>query len=332
MTLADTLKEAPAEQSERSDTENYLIARYHFSATMQVAHRLPFYSGSALRGIFGHALRRVACMTAMKHCNECPLKETCPYTEVFEPAAKANTAIKGYTQRPALYIIEPPAPGEKYLQAGDNLEFSMVLIGPAMKQLPLIVLAWQQALQRGLGKGRHAATLRSVAVERDVDNEKIPQIIWRSETPCIIEHPQQLQIMKHTMQALTLNIHTPMRLQRQSKPIGPDKINPLDLLGPLLRRVELVRHVTQLAPLYTDMRAHMDNARHIKSHATLRWTDWERYSNRQQQKMALGGITGQWALQGNLQPYQHALQLGQWLHIGKNTTFGMGAYTISATS
>ena len=45
--------------------------------------------------------------------------------------------------------------------------------------------------------------------------------------------------------------------------------------------------------------------------------------------MHLGGAIGDWHL-GDLAPEQaRALHIGQWLHLGKNTTFGLGRYTLT---
>ena len=60
----------------------------------------------------------------------------------------------------------------------------------------------------------------------------------------------------------------------------------------------------------------------------LYWFDWERYSSRQQQTMKLGGLLGTLRLHGDLAPFGHLLHLGQWLHVGKETTFGLGRYTL----
>jgi hypothetical protein len=60
----------------------------------------------------------------------------------------------------------------------------------------------------------------------------------------------------------------------------------------------------------------------------LRWKDWTRYSSRQKQEMTLGGVMGRWLLRGELAPLWPWLYLGQWLHLGKNATMGMGAYTL----
>ena len=67
---------------------------------------------------------------------------------------------------------------------------------------------------------------------------------------------------------------------------------------------------------------------------TLQWFDWVRYSSRQQQEMALGGVVGSWQLNGpadaiaGIWPW---LWLGQWLHVGKNATMGLGGYRLTAS-
>ena len=59
------------------------IARYRFGFALESEMRLPEYAGSTLRGVFGHALRRLACMTRQKECSGCPLLQSCPYSRIF---------------------------------------------------------------------------------------------------------------------------------------------------------------------------------------------------------------------------------------------------------
>jgi hypothetical protein len=42
--------------------------------------------------------------------------------------------------------------------------------------------------------------------------------------------------------------------------------------------------------------------------------------------MVLGCAVGRWMLRGDLAPLWTLLVLGQWLHVGKNATFGLGRY------
>jgi len=60
----------------------------------------------------------------------------------------------------------------------------------------------------------------------------------------------------------------------------------------------------------------------------LHWQDWERYSRRQNMRMKLGGLVGEIEFTGELTPFYPFLLIGQELHIGKNTTFGLGKYLV----
>jgi hypothetical protein len=45
--------------------------------------------------------------------------------------------------------------------------------------------------------------------------------------------------------------------------------------------------------------------------------------------MSLGGVIGTWRLEGPLAPFAPFLQLGEWLHVGKEASFGLGQYTLT---
>jgi CRISPR/Cas system endoribonuclease Cas6 (RAMP superfamily) len=48
--------------------------------------------------------------------------------------------------------------------------------------------------------------------------------------------------------------------------------------------------------------------------------------------MVLGGAVGSWTLAGDLAPFWPLLYLGQWLHVGKSATFGLGRYRLKAST
>ncbi|MBK7847400.1 MAG: CRISPR system precrRNA processing endoribonuclease RAMP protein Cas6 [Zoogloea sp.] len=41
-----------------------------------------------------------------------------------------------------------------------------------------------------------------------------------------------------------------------------------------------------------------------------------------------GGVIGSWRLTGEIAPFIPFLYLGQWLHVGKEATFGLGGYRL----
>ncbi len=57
-------------------------------------------------------------------------------------------------------------------------------------------------------------------------------------------------------------------------------------------------------------------------------TTWERYSSRQGRRMRRSGIAGEAIYDGDFSPFYPCLVLGQWAHVGKGATFGLGRYVI----
>jgi len=323
------------------------IARYRFTARLQQPLALPEYAGSLLRGQFGAALRNVACMTRQPTCPGCPLLQTCPYTRVFEapPPPKGQHALQDFSRIPNPYVMEPPTPGARIVDADSELVFHLVLIGHAIDQLALIIFALQRALNQGLTRQRVPADLLQVDW---VDQHTEAHQIWCHSQPTLVAHAAQVtRSATNTIAAcarptvspgrndaqVTLQVHTPLRLQQQGQPLGVGQLTPRALVAALARRAALLmefhagqsgwgeaaRHITHLSETLTDDR-------------DLHWQDWTRYSSRQQQEMTLGGVLGRWTLHGRpealaaLWPW---LWLGQWLHVGKNATMGLGAYQLA---
>ncbi len=70
-------------------------------------------------------------------------------------------------------------------------------------------------------------------------------------------------------------------------------------------------------------------AKDIKiNNSKIKWDDWERFSGSQKKWMMFGGLTGEVSYTGDLQPFMDVLKMGEWLHIGGKTSFGLGKYEL----
>lgn len=299
------------------------VSRLRFIAQTEGNLHLPEYAGSALRGAFGHALRK---LTLLPHIDNtpCAVWKTCPYCQIFAVPPPPEIQHKKFSQMPAAYVIEPSHCAKRKLADGDVLTFDIVLIGRAISQLSLVVFAFEQALKCGLGRYKVPSRLLEV---RHADTS---EIIWQQGQNQIrdIDVIQPFYDIHKTH--VTLNFITPLRLQQKGKLVDTRTLNARTFLIALARRWQLLAdiHLGSQAP-QLDFTTLDSAAQKIQLEPqSMRWLDWTRYSSRQKQSMTLGGLTGKLLISGDLAPFQQLLHIGQWLHVGKETAFGLGRYQL----
>ncbi|OBX09351.1 CRISPR-associated protein Cas6 [Gallibacterium genomosp. 3] len=297
------------------------IARYCFQFQVTQPIMLPDYAGSALRGVFGRALRKICCMTKQQECKTCPLYRTCPYTNIFETPAPENHQLQRFSQVPNGYIIEPPKWGVKQYQIGETLQFHLVLVGKLISQLPLITFAFKRALEYDLAGGK--ANLTNLFLAQI--NQPLQSIL---ENDCIINYQDYIDLPEQFSSQMALDFQTPLRLQENGKPLRVNQITLERFLISLAKRISLLMefHAT---PINLDFSTLIEQISQIEATHKLYWQDWTRYSSRQKQKMTLGGVMGTWQLKNIPNEWAKLLFIGQWLHNGKNATFGLGHYYIT---
>ena len=317
----------------RIEQQRLPIARYRFTSIADEDLPLPHYSGSLLRGVFGAALRRSTCMTGLPKCSECPLYRTCPYPSIFESPPRETPLGQRFTEVPNPYVIEPPDFGPTIIKRGETLRFGMVLVGSdTLKNLPLITHAWQRALSHGLGRSRARATLTGIEwCGEDARSENVLD----QETGTVIPHDASVQIppCPASLKGLNLAFVTPLRLQSNGKPLRVRELTVRALLLAAVRRSTLMMNLHGGVDPEVEISTLLESSASITDErGGLRWVDWTRYSSRQQQEMTLGGVVGSWKLHGDVEALWPWLWLGQWLHLGKNATMGMGSYTLRLDS
>lgn len=307
------------------------VAEYRFHFTAKTPVQLPHYSGSAWRGLFGHALKRTVCVTHEKDCKQCLLWRNCVYSYIFETPPPADTEImRRYNAAPHPFVIIPPPRGAVNFGTGAALQLQMLLIGRANQHLPYLIHAMQQAGHQGIGSGRGQFSLQQLQQRTTPSGW---QTIYEPDGQLQNLPPQQIAIPDLPEGQIQLEFHTPFRTVHQGKLVKADEFRFSHLLGPLMRRISLLQYFHTDKPLQLDFKALTQQAETVQlSQNHLTWSDWQRYSSRQQQAVKMGGLTGSIVLQSQaVTDFWPMLCVGSVLHAGKGTVMGLGRYHLQPT-
>ncbi len=290
---------------------------------------LPAYKGSALRK-FRSCPSRGGCAVMDKECKDCLIAPRCVYAFVFEPRSDKDDPFLRNKDRVANpYIIRPPLEEREEYKPGEKLTFELILIGKISEYLPYFVYAFMQMGQRGLGRGRGRFMLEQIDNLR-ADGSLIPVYlsddqIFRNESKAI--SCRDLLEIFPPMEQCTFRFLTRLELKEKRK-------YPEVRFGVLFR--SLLRRITTLAHLHCgisctniDFKTLSHAADDIRTVSSdLRWEHAMRYSNRQKRRMPFGGLVGNVTFEGDLSLFWPFILLGQWMHVGKKTSFGLGRYKI----
>lgn len=288
--------------------------------------RLPDYSGSAWRGAFGHSLKKLVCVTREPQCEPCLLYRTCLYPYIFEtPPDPAVGKLRKYTAAPHPFVLSPGETMRGPLTANTEHSLAMTLFGQGNRHLPYMIHALDRAAQWGIGTQR--GTFELLKVQQRV------QEAWRSiyqPGGKLQPHPAECLNLPDCPTHVTIRLLTPLRMKAREHLVTPDTFTFKALFTTVLRRISLLTAFHTDAPLETDFAALTQSAETIPvARRALHWHDWTRYSSRQDSLMQLGGLLGTVTFESNgLEPFWPYLWLGQWTHAGKNTSMGLGKYTI----
>lgn len=317
--------------SEPSDYRFPTIPYLRLQLTLEAEEpaSLPPFHGSMLRGAFGHALRRTVCVMGPEQpCASCLLRHACVYTRIFEPYVEGEPPpfLRGIDQAVRPYVFEPLG-GEGRLEPGEPLRFDLLLFGQAVDLQAYAFLAVERMARAGLGTRR--ARFRLVRVEAPEAGGGTRELFVAGSPPATAPAPPVMPPESALPEGpVTLQLVTPLRIKLR------DHLNDhptfRDLAFNMLRRVlELAHFHVSGAAIDWSFRPLLDRADGVRVvSADLHWHDWERWSQRQQTSMKLGGLVGRLVLEGDLQPFAALLRTAEVVHVGKGATFGLGKVVV----
>jgi hypothetical protein len=166
--------------------------RFHVILRLESAGHLPFYKGSMLRGAFGHAFKKAACVSPQHSCDRCAVAGTCSYRYVFEtPVPENSERMKKYPNAPHPFIIRPVDKGKTDFEKDNRIAFEHTLFGEkTISALPYMLRAFELAGENGLGKESISAkveTVYQIINDGNITLYKEDQGMTGSPKPCYWE-------------------------------------------------------------------------------------------------------------------------------------------------
>lgn len=303
------------------------IGLFHLMLKAQDDIVLPPYKGSTLRGGFGTAFRKICCVNRkIGSCRQCLLKEKCSYAYVFESSPPStSTVLKRISDIPRPFVIEPPLENKRLYHNGEFLKFTLLLFGKAIEYLPYFVFTFRELGNIGLGKGRGKYVLDKVlnASKGNIYDSKTD--ILDNSKSILISFDNGISL--ESGDTLSLQFITPTRIKIKGDLVSHPEFH--ILIRALLHRLSSLFYFYEGEDLALDYGTLIEEAEKIRvEKSQIRWIDWERYSSRQDTRMKLGGFVGRIIYKGDFAPFLPLLLIGQYTHIGKNCTFGLGKYEI----
>ena len=285
--------------------QKYFEIRYlPLTITLTALQRaeLPPYLGSTLRGAIGQALLQTD-------------KEACTFLYRNGEEAENRKVIT----KP--YMIVPPKAciPQTVIEQGVELKFEFRLFGRAVKYLLPVISALEQIDRFGLGARRYRFELKGIV------HSQTQRMVWyrgqyykEAATAAVLPN-YELQ----NVTGAVIVLCTPLRIRHGGR------------LMQTLSFQTLIRNITNRITAITERYGgwiDKEEADRVVSLAeniqtvneAFKVTQMERYSNRINRKMDFSGLSGRIEYKGELSSFVPWLYAAQSLHIGRNTTFGMG--------
>ena len=290
---------------------------------------LPEYKGSTFRGGFGHALKQVWCQRPNgKLCDNCRRENQCPYSYIFEtPKAFGKQSHIRAANLPHPFVLTPPLSSKQHFQPEESFTFKLNLFGAGIRLVESFVYAFLKLGDLGIGKKQGRFQLQKVTNENgslvwaynESQNGQVEVINYdRFVEQAHNLHPQQIRLQFETTTGLLFHNRITIDISFEI------------FLRSLLRRASTLAEIHGGQAWQLDFKKLIDRGKWEVQTAqnALRWHEWQRYSNRQQRRHSLQGFVGGIEFRGTLTPFLPLILLGEYTHVGRQTSFGMGKYMI----
>lgn len=270
------------------------------------ACRRPHHPGSSWRGSFGRALHQASAEA---------------YEAIFAPTVLSHRELPPHLFQghalPRPWVIIVPPPGNSQHEEGDVLTLGLRLFGGIFEQ-------HRRAIETALADvGRRLA-------QRPTRSGSGPKVSGPALTLLNIAGPYRgevsVQSSNGTAQRVVIEFLTPTHLRLKGAADGhPDFVRLLELIEMRVARLSaLYGDVTPAPPLS------LERASNVRlSQTRLRNHTWHSSASGGRSKRKIQGYLGSLTYEGAVGPYVELLRAAEAVHLGSDSTYGLGRVRIS---
>jgi len=275
---------------------------------------------------FAEVFRGLVCRRKAFECSNCPDCADCPYRALFGQQLGADpSAVRCHQKPPLPFIFSFPAPGTATKKA-DSFTCTLVLVGNALNYTTEFMSALRSLLANGYQAGQFVEA--AIPMVESLDFHGNPTTIAVGEAA-----PDMGNLVTLDAQGVVDSRCRP------TDTVGVTFITPLKLAktGKVMCSFDagqfarsLMRRISALAYYYCgyEMRDNFREYAHAANRIELLEDNFF-YADAGRRSMALSGVMGDGVLSGDFNDLMPFLALGEYLHLGKGASYGMGQYRLA---
>lgn len=292
--------------------------KLHFHLNILEDTQLPRNKSSALRGGMGEMLLRSNCVRD-RVCQACDFAGECIVRRMMYPQMEIRPDFMHQGDSVG-YVIECEDYRE-YYEAGNRLDFQLILFGKNIVYFHQYMQAFAYLGMEGLGKNKARFSIASVTnsqCEKLVEGSRIYKSKFTVQT---LEEYVEYRMREKRREDVLL-FHTPLTLKYQGK--MQEDFQPEAVLAAVARRLYMLDCFEGIDTEKVDISGHVP----VLIGQQVQKMDMVRYSSTHDGKIRLKGIRGSAWIETPDEMARILLYAGELMHIGKNTTFGFGRYSL----
>ena len=298
----------------------FTYLKLHFTLRFERETVLPIQKASAIRGGMGEMLLRMNCIRD-RVCPKCPYEEECIVRRIMYSKMRLQPDFMSAGDSVG-YVLCCEDYRER-IAAGDTVEFSMTLFGRMIVYFGQILQAIQYLGYQGLGKEKACFQVIKVTNSRRQDILDGNNVYMEKVQEQKLADYAAFRKSKDGMRdRIKLQFHTPVAIKSQGVFLNEFAVEPF--LKSISRRIYMLNcyegndmgkiAISEELPQITRQKTRTIKVR--------------RYSSTHDNGIELEGIVGECDMEQIKEQDLELLYAGEILHVGKNTSFGFGRFTV----